>query len=232
MEGSAQMGVLIDTGLSSPDGNIKQGGVILHQPHIGIAVCLVTFCLAGCHSYKVQPMPQVGVHEAPVRTSASGIAFGAKSYNNAAECKAVFNQSLPARGVIPVLLMVENRGSDDIEILRAACELETPSGSVLRPIGADSASSQHGRNAMAEAVLLFGIFSYDNANRFNDAMARDWVEKGMGEVQIVRSGRSMARFLYFETGSDFATSGSSLRVPFEHLGGSRMRPVATLRFLD
>ena len=188
--------------------------------------------LLGCASYKVRPIPQLTAQEAPVRSDSGAVAFGAKSYHENAECKAVFNRALCSKGVTPVLLLVDNQSSDDIEVIRAAVESETSSGTVLRPVTPDAASSEHGRNAMAEAIFFFGIFSYDDANRYNDDMARDWVEKGMGEVLILRPRRSAAKFVYFETGSAFSPSGSILRVPFERLGVSRGRETAVLRFTE
>ena len=93
----------------------------------------------------------------------------------------------------------------------------------------ESVATGAGRNALAEAIFFFGVFSYADANKYNDALVRDWVDKGFSEVQILRPGRTLTRFLYFRVGQDFAPSGATLRVPFER-DSRGSREVAVLRF--
>ena len=183
----------------------------------------------GCSTYKVRPMPQMKAQEAPSRLSIDGVDLGAKVLYEGAEIKATFSVNLLSNGFLPVHLVVDNRSGSEIEFVRARIEFETPGGERMSPIAATAASTGEGRNAMAEAIFFFGIFSYDNANKYNQDLQRDWAEKGMGEVQVVRSGRTMSKFLYFDVGKDFNPSGASLRVPFDREGSNRQQ-VAVLRF--
>lgn len=188
---------------------------------------LFLVCSFGCSTYPVRPMPAVQATEAPARASWGAAQLGAKPYLGSAELKAVFNRDLMSKGVLPVLLVVDNtRSSSEIEILRGSIELATPAGSRLAPIGSDSASTGQERNAMAEAIFFFGIFSYDNANKYNDEMRRDWVDKGFPEVAVVMPGRSLSKFLYFNVGKDFKPSGASLLVPARVANAAARQTVA------
>ncbi|WP_432799423.1 hypothetical protein [Poriferisphaera sp. WC338] len=171
--------------------------------------------LGGCSTYQVQAMPQISPKAAPASTSAYEVDFGAKPYVTETEAKAVFNYDMMSKGVMPVFVAVENHADQDIEILRARFELQTGSGVKLLPVLPVVASTMHGRNAMAEAFWYFGIFSYDNANKYNEALKRDWAEKAWPEVSIIRSGHTKSGFLYFKVGENYKHSKSILSVPFE-----------------
>lgn len=190
-----------------------------------IATVGLTF---GCSTYKVRPMPMMGALDAPSRTSMASVDIGAKALTDKTELKATFNYDMLSKGILPIHLAVDNHSAREIELVRARIELVTASGQALEPINPGAASTGEGRNAMAEAIFFFGIFSYDNANKYNDDLQRDWAEKGMGEVQLVRPGRVMNRFLYFNVGSGFSPSGSTLSVPFQ-IEGAGDRLTAALR---
>ena len=192
-------------------------------------ISMLIVALSGCRAYPVQPMPQLAVDAAPARADLGGARFGAKAYTNGVETKAVFNFDLLSNGFLPVLIIVDNESSSEVQILRARVELETPSGERLEPISGEAVATGAGRNALAEAIFFFGVFSYADANKYNDALVRDWVDKGFSEVQILRPGRILTRFLYFRVGQNFAPSGATLRVPFER-DSRGPREVAVLRF--
>lgn len=194
-----------------------------------MAVVFAVFSL-GCSSYPVRPMPQVQAADAPARANWGAAQLGAKPYIGTAELKAVFNRDLMSKGVLPVLLVVDNTASSsEIEILRGSIEFATAGGSRLAPIGSDSATTGQERNAMAEAIFFFGIFSYDNANKYNDEMRRDWVDKGFPEVAVVMPGRSLSKFLYFNVGKDFKPEASSLLVP-ARVSNAPARQTVALKF--
>lgn len=194
-----------------------------------ILLALGVTTIAGCRSYPVQPMPQLGAGEAPARTVIAGTEFGAKAYTDGVESKAVFNYDLMSKGFLPVLLIVDNNSRSELEILRARIELQSPSGERLEPVSGEAVATGEGRNAMAEAIFFFGIFSYDNANKFNDALVRDWVDKGFPVAQIVRPGHTVKKFLYFRVGRGFSPSGATLNVPFQR-DSRDSREIAVLKF--
>ncbi len=182
----------------------------------------------GCSSYPVRAMPSITSSQAPTRGTSAGLNVGAKPYTQSSEIKGIFNYDLLTKGVLPVYLVIENNGSSEVELLRARVQLRTPSGTVCDAVPADAAATGHGRNAVGEAVFLFGIFSYDNANKFNDEMKRDWSDKGLGEVTIVAPGRSVSKFAYFSVGKDFKAPGSQLSLVFTS-GSSRPTVTIPLR---
>jgi len=192
----------------------------------GVLCALVLVASAlGCQQYPVRPMPGLRATEAPARASFPNADVGAKAYTNGAEIKAIFNADLMSKGVLPVLLLVDNRSSNELEIVRDRIELSTPSGARMQPINPDAATTDQGRNALAEAVLFFGVFSYADAEKYNNEMRRDWVDKAVPEVQIVRSGLTTSKFLYFNVGKDYSLAGSNLNVVIQPLGGG---PAQTL----
>ncbi len=183
----------------------------------------------GCQQYPIRPMPAVHASEAPARAASGLIHYGAKAYTDGAEIKAVFNADLLSKGVLPVLLIVDNQSATDLEIVRPRIELSTSSGQEIEPIAPDAATTGEGRNALAEAVFFFGIFSYDDANKYNDEMRRDWIDKAEPEVQIVRAGLTSSKFLYFNVGKDFSPQGSVLHVAAQNFGSGQMQTI-TLKF--
>lgn len=198
--------------------------------HITTTTILIFILFSfGCRTYRIRPMPQMSASEAPARISSHGVDFGAKAFSDAGEVKATFTYNMLTKGLLPVHLVIDNNSASEIEIMRVRIELETPNGEVIEPIAADAASSGQGRNAMAEAIFFFGIFSYDNANKFNQDLQRDWLTKGMGQIQVLRPGRTMSKFLYFDVGKDFSPSSARLRVPFQR-AGSTARDSVVLQF--
>lgn len=178
-------------------------------------------CTFGCKTYPVRAVPATSISEISARQTINGVTLAALPCATTAECKAIFNFPMTDKGYVPILLVVDNEGADTVEVIRSSIELVSPSGDLLAPIDASVVASQFGRNAMAEAILLFGIFSYADADKYNDAMVRDWQEKGLKEIKIVAPGRTARNYVYFNTGKGAPIEGSRLRVPVEWRGSRR-----------
>ena len=180
-----------------------------------VSVLVLGSFLVGCQTYAVRAMPQISALEAPSKTSSYEVDFGVKPYTEEAQIQAVFNYDMMSKGVMPVYLVVENHSDYEMEMLRMRVELRTASGSVLAPVSPAVAVSGHGRNAAAEAFWLLGMISYDDANKYNEALKRDWAEKAWPEISILAPGRTKAGFMYFNVGENYKQDGSRLTVKFD-----------------
>jgi hypothetical protein len=193
----------------------------------GVAGLLLCVAGIGCSSYNVRSLPSITPANAPVRLKTEDVSIGAKAFTDSTEIKAIFNYDLLSKGILPVFVTVENTGSTDVEIQRPRVQFTTPGGQVLDVITADTATGGQGRNAMGEAIFLFGIFSYDNANKFNEELKRDWADKSYGELVVLTPGRTVGKFFYFNVGTSFTVSGSKLNIVYS---AGNVRKTATLQF--
>ena len=181
---------------------------------IGVPLCCMAL-VCGCRSYPVRALPSTPLSEISAGQRIENVSLAALPCRTTQECKAVFNFPMTDKGHLPILLVVENDGSDTVEVVRSRIEFVSSSGDILSPIEASVVASGFGRNAMAEAIFFFGIFSYDNANKYNDAMVRDWQEQGLKEFQIIGPRRTTRKYLYFNVGKGASVDGSRLRIPVE-----------------
>jgi hypothetical protein len=178
----------------------------------------------------VHPVPPIAAGAAAAHASWGTTQVGAQPYVNPEHTKAVFNRDLLSKGVLPVLLVVDNSGSSsEIELVRSGIALSKPSGGQLAPLAPEASVNGEERNAMAEGVLLLGPFSYDNARNYNDAMRRDWTEKALPDVAVVLPGQTLRKFLYFDVGKNFNTTGATLLVP-ARVGNAAERQTVGLKF--
>ncbi len=196
--------------------SVFSGEVTMKKYRFALVVLVLgTAIVCGCKTYPVQAVLATPILEISARQTIGRVTLAAMPCRTTAECKAVFNFPMTDKGYTPVLLVIDNRDASTVEVIRSSIELVTPGGDVLAPIDASVVASQFGRNAMVEAIFLFGIFSYADADKYNDAMVRDWQEKGLKEIKIVAPGRTARNYVYFNTGTGAPITGSRLRVPVE-----------------
>lgn len=181
---------------------------------IGIPLCCMAL-VCGCRAYPVRAVPSTPLSEISARQTIENVSLAALPCWTTEECKAVFNFPMTDKGYLPILLVVDNEGAETVEVARLRIELVLTSGDTVSPVEASVVASQFGRNAMAEAIFLFGIFSYADADKYNDAMVRDWHEKGLKEIALVAPRRTTRKYLYFNLGKGASVEGSRLRVPVE-----------------
>lgn len=175
----------------------------MKRPRLSCAMLLAAALIAmaaGCKSYPVRTIPTTPVASLAAKEAVGEVTVAAEPVWTADQSKAIFNFPITDKGFLPVLIVIENRSNLTYELLRDRVELIPPTGERLNPVDAKVMASSFGRNAMAEAIFLFGIFSYDDARKYNDAMVDDWDEKALKEAQLIAPGRTLRRYAYFRTG--------------------------------
>lgn len=178
---------------------------------------LLAAAAAGCSTYTVQPIPEIAAQEAAAHVGIASIHVGAQPYGDFDPAQRVFNQSPMENGVLPILLIVENKSEMDIEITRVRVELEVPGGKRLEPLDQFAASGE-------AAVLAPSDFLWVFPSTDKRAMALDWAIKCVPDLLVCKRGHTVRRFLYYRVGRQFAddkTEQCSLVVPFEHADRSK-----------
>jgi hypothetical protein len=178
---------------------------------------LVAAAAAGCSTYTVQPIPALAAQEATAHVGIASIHVGAQPYQDFDPAQRVFNQSPMENGVLPILLIVENKSEMDIEITRVRVELEAPGGKRLEPLDRFAASGE-------AAVLAPSDFLWVFPSTDKRAMALDWAIKCVPDLLVCKRGHTVRRFLYYRVGREFAenrTEQCTLVVPFEHADRSK-----------
>jgi hypothetical protein len=117
----------------------------------GLALCLV-LCVAGCATYTPRI---VGIPETAgpgVMTKAQeNLTLSVEAYASAEKSKRVFDTDLADKGVIPLLVTVENTGQERYQVHSADFGLRD-GDIVLKRLSTDEASGKAKRNAVGRAV--------------------------------------------------------------------------------
>jgi hypothetical protein len=186
------------------------------NPHAYLAFFALPL-LAACASYDVAQVDRKPVAEYGHRVATDGIALAADPYDDPARAKSTFDEDLRDDGYLPIQLILENRTAGRILLLRERVELIDLAGATYRPVEPAVTAQDFEDDAMAYALLGFGIFSYASAAEANEERERDWASKAIAESLIVETGRAGGGFVYFRLPEEQPLAGSSLRVVVESL---------------
>ncbi len=117
----------------------------------GLALCLV-LCVAGCATYtpKIVSIPETA--GPGVMTKAQeNLTLSVEAYASAEKSKRVFDTDLADKGVIPLLVTVENTGQGPYQVHSADFVLRD-GGIVMKKLSPDEASGKAKRDAVGRAV--------------------------------------------------------------------------------
>jgi hypothetical protein len=150
-----------------------------------------------------------------IQATESGVIVAADPFNTKEKAEAAFTIDLTEQGFVPVLLVFENRATDNVLLIKDDIELTDSRGNIRKPVGANIMVSKFEHDKIAYALLGFGIFSYMSAEDANRKMLQDWSSKELPAEKVLIPGRKLHGVVYFYLGKPGleAFSNSTLNVP-------------------
>ena len=150
---------------------------------------------AGCSTAK--PIPVREMTEYPNRRSISTVSVAAEAFH-APQTRKVFNHGINEKGFLPVLIVVRNDDRVPIIINASDIRLRDAWGEVHWRVPARVLAGNFERSPGWEAVLLFGLLSFMDADRWNAKLHADWQDKELANRVVLQPHSTAYRFVYFE----------------------------------
>ncbi len=166
--------------------------------HYKIYVFFVLLALGGCAN-KFENYPNRVWSDFPSRTLSGGVALGAEPLFIAGESQKYFDKDLPAEGILPVFILIQNQSQDRTFLV-------TPEQFAIReaaaPIGKEDVEStgpgnnliKTGGVLLSPAMMAIGLAVYWDAKNINSNFKRQLLQ-----TQTIAPGESTSGFVYFKT---------------------------------
>lgn len=166
-----------------------------------------TFLLAGCETaYRptLTRLDPVGLNS--TKAVAGNLAIYVEEYASAAKSERAFDTNLVEEGVLPLLILLENRGNEPCEI--TLVQVSTQTGALLQPLSPSETASKAKRHFAREAIgwsLVVPILtipvaaglSTANTVSVNTKISQDLSRKAFGQ-EIVQPGKHQNGFLFYQ----------------------------------
>jgi hypothetical protein len=180
---------------------------------------------AGCASYEHKPVDYQAVESGGHSVTLDGVTVAADALETAAETVGAFDEDLTEEGIVPVQVLVRNGAAGNIIVQRGTVQLIDAAGQVHRPVGAVVVAEAVEDNAMAYALLGFGIFSYASAQDANKERTADYQSKELDETRIVVPGAEYGAFVYFKLPKGVDPNSSRLKLQVQHVGSNQVSDI-------
>lgn len=179
---------------------------------------LGVMALFGCASHEIKALTPHPIEAYQIRQAVGGVTIAADPYNTKEKVQQAFTLDLSEEGFCPILLVMDNRSSDNILLSKDEIELVDSRGNVLKPTPANIMIEKFEKNKMAYALLGFGIFSYMSAEEANKKMLSDWSGKELPAEKILIPNRKTHGVVYFQVGQALtALPNSTLHIPLRNM---------------
>jgi len=189
----------------------------------------VSLTMLGCASHDIRQLAPEPINAYRIQTTELGVIVAADPFHTKQKSESAFTIDLTEQGFVPILLVFENRASENILLIKDDIELTDSRGNIRKPVSANIMVSKFEHNKIAYALLGFGIFSYMSAEDANKKMLQDWSSKELPAEKVLIPGRKTHGVVYFELGPGVATlPNSTLQVPLVNMRTNE-RKAATLR---
>ena len=181
--------------------------------------------LVGCASYEHKPVNFQAAEAGGHTVTVDAVTVSAEAFETQGETMAAFDEDLTEEGIVPVQVLVRNATAGNILIQRETVQLVDAQGQVHRPVPAVVVAEAVEDNAMAYALLGFGIFSYASAQEANKERTADYQSKELDEAKIVAPGAEHGAFVYFKLPKGVDPNSASLRLQVQHVGSNQVSAV-------
>ena len=190
------------------------------------SMAVLAIMLSGCASHEIKALTPEPIQAYRLQTTEGGLSVAAEPFTTKDKVEAVFTIDLTAEGYCPILLVMENRSADNVLVIKDDIELIDSRGNVRKPIPANVMVEKFKHNAMAYAILGFGIFSYMSAEDANKKMVSDLSGKELPAEKVLIQNRKTHGVVYFELGPGLATlPNAMLNVPFHNMRTGKMQHI-------
>lgn len=185
---------------------------------------ILSFVFFGCASHDIRQLAPDPINAYRIQTTENGVVVAADPFSNKQRAEGAFTIDLTEHGFVPILLVMENRTTDNVLLIKDDIELTDSRGNIRKPVAANVMVSKFEHNKIAYALLGFGIFSYMSAEDANRKMLQDWSSKELPAEKVLIPGRKMHGVVYFELGPGLSTlSNSMLSVPLLNMRSSERK---------
>ena len=192
--------------------------------YVALAFSLV---FLGCASHEIRQLTPEPINAYQIQTTDSGVVIAADPFHTKQKSESAFTLDLTEEGFVPILLVLENRASDNVLLIKDDIELTDSRGNVRKPVGANVMVSKFEHNKIAYALLGFGIFSYMSAEDANRRMLQDWSSKELPAEKVLIPFRKAHGVVYFDLGPGLATlPNSTLQLPLMNMRTNERKTVA------
>lgn len=199
--------------------------------HLIYFIIALSLTFSGCASHDIKQLAPDPIAAYQIQTTEGGVVVAADPFNTKAKAESAFTIDLTEQGFVPVLLVLENRTTDNVLLIKDDIELTDSRGNIRKPVSANVMVSKFEHNKIAYALLGFGIFSYMSAEDANKKMLQDWSSKELPAEKVLIPGRKTHGVVYFDLGPGLQTlPNSTLNVPLMNMRTSE-RKVSTLRMV-
>lgn len=182
--------------------------------------------LSACASYEIRPITPQPTSAYEIRQTASGVEIAVDPMTTKAKAEAAFTIDLTEQGYAPILLVMENRSSDNMLVLKDAIELVDSRGNLHRPVTTEVMVEKFEHNKIGYALLGFGIFPYTSAEEANKKMGADWSSKELPAEKALLPNRKVHGVVYFDLGPGLsAFPHSTLTIRLQNLRSGEKFPV-------
>jgi hypothetical protein len=201
----------------------------MHRP--GYFIIVLSLTLSACASHEIKQLARDPIAGYQIQATEGGVVVAADPFNTKEKAESAFTVDLTEQGFLPILLVVDNRATENVLLIKDDIELIDSRGNVSKPVSANVMISKFEHNKIAYALLGFGIFSYMSAEDANKKMLEDWIGKELPAEKVVLSNRTTHGVVYFYLGRGLQTlSNATLNVPLINMRTSE-RKTMTLRLL-
>lgn len=163
-----------------------------------LGIVPIVLSIIGCATYEAREVPIKTVSEYQNISTISEVTIAVDSYDNPSKAESAFYVDTTKKNIRPILIVIDNKSSDNYLINRSEILLKDRSGAELEPVTSDYAFDQFEINEFLHSAL-FGIFGELAAEEANEKMKSDWNEKELHEEFIANSNSSDSGFVFFET---------------------------------
>jgi|GEM_PF-3346944 len=201
-----------------------------------LLVVLLAAPFSGCATYTPcalrmdQPGPQA-------KECVNGdLAMFVEEFASTEKSKRAFDAAMNEKGILPILLKVENRGEVDFRIRRK--DITVGSGIPLKPLNPEEAAKRIKRNAVGQAIGLSLIVpiitipvvvagTISQTNKVNKQISEDFSAKTYPDG-ILKAGNEQWGFVFFEMDKERPNlDGLQLTLKAENLASGEWVEIAT-----
>lgn len=187
-----------------------------------ITLSLIFFA-GGCASHEKRNLTPRSTDAYLTKATVSGVTIAVEAYSTKKKVEEAFTVDLTEEGVVPILLIMDNKSDTNYVLLKDEIELIDTQGNVKKPVPADVMMEKFENNKMVYALLGFGIFSYMSAEEANEKMLSDWSGKELPAEKVLMPNRKAYGALYFDMGKGLATlPNSTLTVHLRNLQSNKI----------
>lgn len=172
----------------------------------GFLLFVIVVVSSGCATHTALTVPTREAESYGVRAEVVRCIIGAEVFNTEEKSKTSFDANLPEEGLLPVRLVLDNKGMKALTLMKSRILLLDRAGNRYGPLPAETAAYKVGHSVAGQAVgwgIVFGVIGAGvagyQADKANKERTRDYMNKELKDT-VLLPGQMASGFLYFDVG--------------------------------